>query len=117
MGADSNNPITAIRTELQMAETARIGGNKGKARVCARRAAGWAIREWQSQHGILERDGSAYWYLQVAAMDRSLPTDIRVAAGNLIMRINEEHILPVGADVLDDARALVDFFLASDNGP
>ena len=109
--------ITEIESELQMAEIASIGGNKGKARVCARRAAGWAIREWQSQNGVFESHRSAYWYLQVAAVDYALPTYVRAAAGNLIMRINEDHNLPVDADVLSDARVLVDFFLDSNQSP
>ena len=116
MVTDSHHLITEIESELQKAEIASIGGNKGKARVCARRAAGWAIREWQSQNGVFEPHRSAYWYLQVAAVDYSLPTHVRTAAGHLIMRITEDHNLPVDADVLADARVLVDFFLDSNHG-
>ena len=117
MWADSNNLITAITSELQMAEIAHCEGNKGKARVCARRAAGWAIRVWQTQHGIVQREQSAYRHLQVTATDDTLPVYIQAAAGNLITRINEEHNLPVDVDFLGDARVLIDFFLDSDNGP
>jgi len=98
-----------------MAATARFGGNEGKARVCARRAAGWAIRGWRERQGIGQRGQSAHRHLQGTALDRSLPAHIRAAAAHLILRIGEDHELPVDADVLDDARVLVNFFLVSDD--
>ena len=115
MSADSSDAVAAIMAELQMAAAARSGGNEGKARVCARRAAGWAIRGWQVQRGNSELGQSAHRYLQGAALDRSLPAHIRSAATHLVMRINQDHDLPSDSDVLDDARVLVEFFLAPDD--
>jgi len=115
MTAKLIDPVAAITAELQMAVAARASGNEGKARVCARRAAGWAVCGWREQRGIGRRDQSAHGHLQTAALDRSLPAHIRVAAAHLIRRINEDHELPIEGDVLDDARVLVDFFLASDD--
>ncbi len=115
MSADSIDPVAAITAELHMAATARFGGNEGKARVCARRAAGWAIRGWRERQGIGQRGQSAYRHLQGTALDWSLPAHIRAAAAHLILRIGEDHELPVDADVLDDARVLVNFFLVSDD--
>ena len=115
MSADSIDPVAAITAELHMAATARFGGNEGKARVCARRAAGWAIRGWRERQGIGQRGQSAYRHLQGTALDWSLPAHIRAAAARLILRIGEDHELPVDADVLDDARVLVDFFPVSDD--
>ena len=115
MSADSIDPIADITAELHMAAAARFGGNEGKARVCARRAAGWAIRGWRERQGIGQRGQSAYRHLQGTALDWSLPAHIRAAAAHLILRIGEDHELPVDADVLDDARVLVNFFLVSDD--
>ena len=117
MSVDSSGAVAAIMAELQMAATARSGGKEGKARVCARRAAGWAIRGWQVQRDNGVRGQSAHWYLQGAAVDRSLPAHIRSAAMHLVLRINQDHDLPTDSDVLDDAQVLVEFFLAlDDNG-
>ena len=115
MKANTIDPVAAIVAELQMAATARSGGNEGKARVCARRAAGWAIRGWMERRGVRQRGQSAHRYLEGAKLDRSLPAHIRTAAAHLVIRINEDHVLPIDADVLDDARVLVDFFLALDD--
>ena len=116
MKIDSTDAVAAITTELQMAATARSGGNEGKARVCARRAAGWAIRGWLKRRGLRQRGQSAHRYLQGAVLDRSLPAHIRTSAAHLVLRINEDHALPIDADVLDDTQVLVDFFLALDGG-
>jgi len=115
MKANSTDPVAAIMAELQMAATERSAGNEGKARVCARRAAGWAVRGWRERRGLGQRGQSAHRYLQGAALDRSLPAHIRAAAAHLVLRINEDHALPIDADVLDDAQVLVDFFLALDD--
>ena len=115
MKADSIDPVAAIKAELHMAATARSGGNEGKARVCARRAAGWAIRGWLKRRGLRQRGQSAHRYLEGAVLDRSLPAHIRTSAAHLVLRINEDHALPIDADVLDDAQVLVDFFLALDD--
>ncbi|MGH2523812.1 MAG: hypothetical protein ACRDH2_15005, partial [Anaerolineales bacterium] len=45
----------AIEKELARAQEAREAGNEGQARVCARRAAGLAIRAWYQQ-----RDGPGW---------------------------------------------------------
>ena len=115
MNVKSNDVFAAIAAELQMAASARFSGNEGKARVCARRAAGWAIRGWQERQGILEGVTSAHRLLHEASLDRSFPSHIRAAAAHLVLRITEDHELPINADVLDDARVLVEFFLASDD--
>ena len=110
MTANSIDPFVGVTAELQMAVNARSSGNEGKARVCARRAAGWAVRGWRERRGIGNGGQSAHQHLQGAALDRKLPPHIRAAAAHLIMRIDENHELPIGADVLDDARVLVNFF-------
>jgi len=40
-----------LEIEFERAETARSSGNEGQARVCARRAAGIAIREYYARRG------------------------------------------------------------------
>lgn len=40
-----------VERELERADAARSRGNEGMARVCARRAAGWAAEAYLEQHG------------------------------------------------------------------
>ena len=47
-----SDPIAKITQELKQAIQSQEKGNQGKARVCARRAAGWAIQEHLKQQGI-----------------------------------------------------------------
>jgi hypothetical protein len=49
---DSQNRIHKITIELQKAFDAQRSGKEGLARVCARRAAGWAIKEYIRAKGI-----------------------------------------------------------------
>lgn len=47
-----------------MAYQARAEGNEGRARVCARRAAGWAIREKLASEGVNLDTPSAFDYIK-----------------------------------------------------
>ena len=53
-----------IKNEIRTAYQARAEGNEGKARVCARRAAGWAIREKLNIEGTDLNTPSAFDYIK-----------------------------------------------------
>lgn len=95
-----------LRREFERAETARARGNEGQARVCARRAAGIAAREYLTRRGHPLRTPSANDLLSHLAADPHLPPDLRQAAVNLTLRVTEEFTLPVEADLLAEARRL-----------
>jgi len=97
-----------IHVELANAESARSSGNEGRARVCARRAAGIAAREWLARHGIPVRNASAYQALQNLAKFPGLAPDLRQAAIRLTMRVTEAFSLPEGIDLLEEAQHLVE---------
>tara|TARA_A100001037_G_C15109031_1_gene617997 strand:+ start:1459 stop:1794 length:336 start_codon:yes stop_codon:yes gene_type:complete len=103
-----------IESELKLAVAARSNGNEGKARVHARRAAGWAIRSWSTRQGYSNRRKSAFSYLQNVTSDSSIPGRIRDASSHLILRITIDHDLPIETDILDDARLVVRYFLDKD---
>ena len=69
-----------IETELEKAESARRAGNEGRARVCARRAAGIAARTFLTRHRVRMGDTSAYAALQALAEFPRLSPDLRLAA-------------------------------------
>ena len=99
--------VRAIETELQDAEHFRRLGKEGRARVCARRAAGFAARDFLTRHGYRLRSTSAYAALQALMDFPGLAPDLRTAVMHLTMRLTESFILPVDADLIADARFLI----------
>lgn len=95
-----------LQAEFDRAKSARALGNEGQARVCARRAAGIAIREYYSRRGQSVRTPSAYDLLGLLAQEPHLSPDLKQAAAHLTLRVTEEFKLPVDIDLLDEARKL-----------
>lgn len=100
-----------IDSELQKAELARARGNEGQARVCARRAAGIAIREYLTQKGIRPPSVSAIDLLELLRDDPLLSPDLKLIADHLTLRVTEEFKLPVDVDLVAEARTLCDALL------
>jgi HEPN domain-containing protein len=101
-----------LELEFERAEAARARGNEGQTRVCARRAAGIAIREYYARRGQSVRTPSAYDLLQLLTDEPHLSPDLRQAAAYLTLRVTEEFKLPVDVDLLNEARKLCDGLLA-----
>ena len=100
-----------IQAEFERAEQARARGNEGRARVCARRAAGIAAREYLTRRGEIIRTPSAYDLLNRLAEEQSLSAELRQSARYLTLRVNEEFKLPVNVDLIAEARKLCDELL------
>jgi hypothetical protein len=96
------------KIELQAAELARQAGNEGQARVCARRAAGEAARDFLNRRGVRLRTTSAYDALRALEQLPNLAPDLRLAASKLTLRVTEEFVLPVEADLLVEAKKLIE---------
>ena len=100
-----------IAIELERAKAARAAGNEGKARVCARRAAGMAI-----ESHYRERFGEADQPDALKLLRRFLhapdtPEPLRAAAKRLATRVRADHTLPFSDDLLQDARNIVEGLL------
>lgn len=95
---------TQINAEFEKAEEARARGNEGQARVCARRAAGIAVREYLLRRGIRPPSASAYDLLNQLRGDPDLSPGLRRIADHLTLRVTEEFKLPVNADLVAEAR-------------
>ena len=93
-----------IESEFEKAEQARARGNEGQARVCARRAAGIAIREYLTRRGVRPPSVSAYDLLNLLKEDPDLSPDLKRIADHLTLRVTEEFKLPVNADLVAEAR-------------
>lgn len=92
-----------IQSELDQAAAARAAGKEGKARVCARRAAGIAAREYLNRHGIQTETASAYSVLSALAELPGLEDRLRQAARDLTRRVDPDFRLPPGVDLIAEA--------------
>ena len=95
-----------LQAEFDRAEQARSKGNEGQARVCARRAAGIAIREYLSRKGTTPSSSSAVDLLNLLKEDPLLPSDLKLIVDHLTLRVTEEFKLPVDADLVAEAKKL-----------
>ena len=100
-----------INHEFERAAEARAKNNEGQARVCARRAAGIAIREYFHRRGIRPPNTSAYDLLNLLKEEPLLPPDLRLVANHLTVRVTEEFKLPVEADLVAESRQLCKWLL------
>jgi HEPN domain-containing protein len=100
-----------IQKEFETAEQARAKGNEGQARVCARRAAGMAIREYLIRRGIRPPSHSAVDLLNLLKDDPLLSPHLKLIADHLTVRVTEAFKLPVNADLVAEAKTLCDELL------
>ena len=100
-----------IQKEFERAEQARAKGNEGQARVCARRAAGIAIRDYLTRKGIRPPSASAIDLLNLLKDDPALSPDLKLIVDHLTLRVTEEFKLPVDADLVAEAKTLCEELL------
>lgn len=102
----------AIEAELAAAQQARAAGQEGRARVCARRAAGLALRAYYQRRpaaGAAAWGGDALAQLHRLRADADAPAAVRAMAERLTTVVDFDHQLPFAEDPLADAAALVRF--------
>ena len=100
-----------MEVELGQAEKARLEGNEGRARVCARRAAGAVVGEYLARTGRAHSGPSAYDRLRFFCSQADLPLEVREVASHFLERITTENKLPIEADLLAEARWLANTLL------
>jgi hypothetical protein len=97
-----------VEEELHQASHWREKGNEGRARVCARRAAGWAVGNYRRRSSHTDVDDDAYkqliWLRDQVDADRQLTE----AADRLCTKVCEDFKLPHHEDPLEDARVIID---------
>jgi hypothetical protein len=96
-----------VAAELSDARASRSRGNEGRARVCARRAAGAAIRAAMAGRASGPPPSNAYTVLRWYASLADQPPELRAAAARLAARVTPEHVLPHREDPLEDARVII----------
>ncbi len=85
--------------------------NEGKARVCARRAAGIAARAYLTRKGMQVSNMSAYDLLNLLRENLELPPDKHLIVERLTTRVDEAFGLPFDADLVAEARILCDWLM------
>lgn len=80
-------------------------------RVCARRAAGIALRTWCEAHGRKALRTDAMSLLHDIVANESVPAAVREAARRLTTRVTEQFTSRFSSHPLDDATIIINYFL------
>ena len=99
----------AIKLEIDHALTARENNLEGRARVCSRRAAGYAIRAYLEERGVDTPDISALALIRQLDNRTGVQPQVKAVTEHLLMRVDEDFKLPVEADLIAEAIWLVDY--------
>lgn len=108
---DEVNLRNQIERELSAGLLAREQGLEGKARVCARRAAGVALRHHFSRRQPQLAAFSVVDMILAYQESADLPANIREICTHLLTRVDPDYNLPVPVDLLAEARILIDHIL------
>ena len=100
-----------LKDEFDKATQARIKKNEGQSRVCARRAAGIAIREYFTRRGTTLPNSSAIDLMNMLKEEADLLAEMNGIVDHLLMRVTEEFNLPIQADLVAEARILCRWLL------
>jgi len=97
---------TRFAREMKMADKARAEGNEGKARVCARRAAGIVAATYMKRRGVSTPNMTAYERVKLLRGWPDLPADVHDVVVHMTTRVNENFELPLDADLVAEAQWL-----------
>jgi len=92
-----------LENELYLAREARLRGNEGRARVCARRAVAIAARLYLNAHGIQLGSASVLKILDRLIEEPSVDDNIRRLARLFALQVDTEFKLPAGVDLVTEA--------------
>ncbi len=114
IGVNQRSIAERAARELARAHEARRQGNEGRARVCARRAAGWVISAHYARQTGAEPPRSALSLLHWLQKQDDVGQEIRNAATRLTVHVTPSFELPFEEDPLIDAQCIVDAFVGID---
>lgn len=97
-----------VEDEFRQARHWRTEGNEGRARVCARRAAGWAVGYYRRRSSQTDGDDDAYKQLIWLKDQTNEDQQLSEAADRLCTKVREDFELPHDEDPLEDARVIID---------
>jgi len=94
-----------IEKELHAAREAELHGKRGRSRVCARRAAGLAVREYFKKIHHPESSSGLYHLLELFLEIPGIPSETRRLALDLTTRVSPDFDLPDGLDLVKESRS------------
>ena len=98
-----------VQEEMLLAKQSRAEGNEGRARVCARRAAGTAAGHFLATRGLgTAQDNTVQSLIKLSEID-SLPERVQTAARWLVERVDESNNLPPEVDLIREAVIVIQF--------
>lgn len=92
--------------ELNHAENSQEQGNEGRARVCARRAAGHVAGEYLQRNGMKVDSMNSLNRLKAMLSRTELSQDTKSIIEHFLIHTTTEHNLPIEADLIEDVRFL-----------
>lgn len=98
-----------IQEELLLAKQSRMEGNEGRARVCARRAAGAAVLDYLQSQGKVIQSENVYQILLFFQKVEGLPDRVKRALDLLVQRVDNDHQLPSEIDLINEANILINY--------
>lgn len=98
---------TIYQQEISKAYEARSEGLEGRARVCARRAAGVIAAEYFRRRGLPVLGQNSYDLLAQLNAQPGISPHVRELVDHLRMRVNTDYLLPIGIDLIEDAETLI----------
>jgi hypothetical protein len=107
------NVLAEIEKEFSTARLALTERNEGKARVCARRAAGKAVAWFLAGSPRPAWGNDAMTQLRALSADGSFPDAVRTAALRLTTKIDPQFSYPAPVAAIDDAQTIVYHFLVN----
>jgi len=96
---------TSFQAEIAHARHARLSGNEGMARVCARRAVGILLGEYLSQHGI-PPGPSAYDRIRIFQNLPHLSSSVQLIIDHFLLHVQTDRTLPGDIDLIAEAEWL-----------
>ncbi len=99
--------VDEYKRELQHANSARMQGNEGMARVCARRAARIIIGEYLTRRGYTNLSSSIFDRISIFTSLPEVSEQSREVARLFLLRVTPEHSLPNDTDLLRATERLV----------
>jgi len=99
------------QAELALAGKSRADGNEGRARVCARRAAGHVAGEYLQRKGIgINTEGALERLRYLETFPELTPGEVEIIH-HFLVHTTPEHNLPIDADLIADVHLLANKLL------
>ena len=114
---ESGNCENSFYREIQLAVNARRSGSEGRARVCARRAAGIVVGKYLSRIDENFSDRGVYDNLRYFISLSQISPEYKETASYFVLRVDEKHNLPIDVDLIKEALKLKENLNCSDKDP